>query len=75
MKTTTKTCTITVPIDVTVTYRETLSVEGQDADGNRGYYEMECEPLRAEVETAGIPHEMQGFLKVMALELFEREYQ
>ncbi len=74
MKTTHKSVSITVPIEVTVHYRETLSLEGQDVDGNRGYYERECEALTVEVETAGIPADCQGWIKAMALDQFERDY-
>lgn len=74
MKSTHKSVTLEVPIEVTVYYEEILSVEGTDADGNRGYYERECIPEFCEIETAGIPDGCHGFIKALALDLFERNY-
>lgn len=73
MHTTHSSRTLTVSIEVEVYFRRERSVEGADADGNRGQVVEEWIPETAEVLTI-VPPAVQEWAKVCAIEQFEREY-
>lgn len=65
---------ITVEIPVDVYWKMVSSIDGTDADGNRGWRTTERMIDHVEVSEGGLPPAVQDWVEQRAVELFEAHY-